>query len=150
MSARCRRSDSARSRSRPRAAAGFTLVEILVVLVIAGLVATLAMPEFRRLVASVEHSGQRKAILTQLDGLGYRAFSTGRPLVLASLPDANAASPSAAPLEVPAGWRLQVERPIRYAFNGQCSGGRITLVSPDERSEAFHLKPPLCRLDPEG
>lgn len=141
MWATCRRNSRAGGAAR-----GFTLLEMLVVLAIGALLVAIVVPGLKRMLESVELGGQRKAIVTQLDGLGYRSYASGKRYVLAGTPAAD----DAAPLDWPAGWKLEVPRPIEYAFNGQCSGGRLVLVAPDGRRESFQLRAPLCRLEPEA
>ncbi len=125
---------------------GFTLVEILVVLVILALLTGVAMPRVQRLARSIEISSQRKDLLVQVDGLAYRAFREARALELASLPRRDDGGAPEAALRLPEGWRLDVAKPIRYAFNGLCSGGRFTLSDPDGVEYSYELKAPACRV----
>ena len=62
--------------------AGFTLVELLVVLVIVSLIAGFSLPRLSALYASVENAGQRGLIIDQVEGLGYQAYISGHSIVL--------------------------------------------------------------------
>lgn len=126
---------------------GFTLVEILVVLVVIGLIAGVAMPNMVKMLQSAERAGQRDSLLSEIAGLGYRAYLTGQPLTLGGA--AVAGAESQPPFQIPQGWRIEIPRPITYNFNGICSGGEIILISPDERREIFQLDPPRCKIHGE-
>ena len=147
MSATCLRSKS-RVQQRQRVT-GFTLVEILVVLVIVGLLAGISLPRLTTLYASVEQAGQRSALQEQIEGLGYRAYISGQAIVL----DSSSAESSSTvarnyPLQLPLGWGIVLPKPIRYSSQGICSGGKLRLRLPNGAQEAFRLNPPLCRLEP--
>lgn len=134
----------------PRAR-GFTLLEILVVLAIAGLLAAVVLPQLANLAASVEIANQRKDLQIAVENLGYQAYVTGKPIILEGTHPAKAPEAAAAPpLPVPSGWRIDVPRPLRYSVNGVCSGGTISLTSPDGVRESFTLKAPKCRLELAG
>jgi hypothetical protein len=50
---------------------------------------------------------------------------------------------------LPPGWLVSVSAPIRFGFDGLCSGGDVTLRSPDGVTETFRLQAPDCRLVPQ-
>ncbi len=152
MSATCRHS------KRFAGARGFTLVEILVVLLIMGLLASVTVPNLQRLYNSVEHDAQRETALGAITGLAYHAYVTGQPINLPkgrSVPhlagtsttaetDAKGVSPNGKDIVFPEGWQLDLAQPIAFNFLGICSGGKISLVAPDGTQEAFVLKGPRC------
>jgi len=118
---------------------GFTLIEILVVLVMIGLLAAVALPGMMRMKESVEYANQRDQILSSITSLSYQAYVTGQPITLKG---------ESLPFRLPDGWTLETPNPIAYNFNGACSGGQMDIISPNGRRESFDLQPPRCR--PQG
>ena len=66
----------------PRPQRGFTLLELLVVLVLVGLVTAIAVPNLERLYGAVTRGTERAYILDQFVGLGQRAMRQGRNYVV--------------------------------------------------------------------
>lgn len=135
-----RTSDSCR-----REVMGFTLLELLVVMTVVGLVAAMVGPNLQAMVGSVDRATRRDGLVADIGNLGYRAFVLGQSFEL-SEPGMNQILSDGSPvLGVPSGWRVRVPQPIRFGFNGICSGGRVELVSPDRVVERLQLRAPDCR-----
>lgn len=124
---------------------GFTLVEILVVLVIVGLISGLALPRLIDLPQRIEIHNQRKHLLGQIQNLGYRAYTTGASYTLQGQMQHGVAGEGQSILDIPEGWKISVEQPLHYAFNGTCGGGEITILSPRGIEERYRLTAPACK-----
>lgn len=124
------------------ASEGFTLIEILVVMVIIGFLAGVALPRMYAIAQRYDIAAQRSSLLSEISTLGYRAYNSGQPVELVSLAGPGA---SDAPIHLPPGWRIEAKQPIRYSFNGLCSGGKLALIAPDGWREEIELVPPLCK-----
>lgn len=125
---------------------GFTLIEIIVVMVIVGLLTSITLPRLVTLYNSVEISSQRSAIKDQIEGLGYLAYSAGKPIVLQSSVESGGQIGDY-PLQLPAGWHIDLPSPLHFSSRGFCTGGKLIINDPAGGKEAFQLAPPLCRLD---
>jgi prepilin-type N-terminal cleavage/methylation domain-containing protein len=147
-------------RSSRSAPAGFTLLELLVVLAImAGLVA-IAVPQFSKLYSRVRASYERTDLEQQLLALPQQVRQRGRGGVLLDPSQegtpGSAAADIAPPgggefehwehlrLDLPSGWAMRVPQPIFYRFTGMCGGGEVDFSSPPTVLR-YNLVPPLCR-----
>jgi prepilin-type N-terminal cleavage/methylation domain-containing protein len=133
---------------------GFSLLELVIVLVILGLIGTFALPPMIRLTERTRFSLARQDVERQLDQLPQTAATQGRNLVLSSMPEADigvpvpvAAGKDPYPVTVPEGWRITVDAPIIYRYDGSCSGGKLHLTAFDVAVD-YRMNPPLCELRP--
>ena len=136
-----------------RAAAGFTLLELLVVLAIIGLLLAVTTPIFSQVYARARFALDREDVEQQLLVLPVKVRDAGRAGFLA---DANATldpAPAEGPmpeawqalqLRLPSGWRMEVPKPIIYHFTGTCDGGEV-VFSVASLSVTYDLAAPLCR-----
>jgi len=112
-----------------------------------GLAAALVAPNLQKLVGSVERATRRDGLVADIAGLSYRAYSLGQGFELSDAGMGKLLRDGNPVLAVPSGWRVAVDQPIQFGFNGLCSGGRLTLVSPDDVREPVRLRAPDCRIE---
>lgn len=108
-------------KSRVSRPAGFTLLELLVVLALVGLIAGVAAPRAWKWVEGARVRNQAAEVMSALESLPSQAFFAGEARVIGV--DAQ----SAALLRVPSEWRLDLPSPLRYEANGMTVGGRVRL-----------------------
>ncbi|NNM51609.1 MAG: prepilin-type N-terminal cleavage/methylation domain-containing protein [Pseudomonadales bacterium] len=122
---------------------GFTLLELLVVLVIMGMLTALVLPRLRSLEQSSLFYTQQQSLLHDLGRISYLAYSRGHDLTLSNQVISRSV------LEIPDGWRVVFPHPILVDFNGFCSGGDVELTPPGDRpKEVWHMQSPTCALQP--
>ncbi|KTA77981.1 MULTISPECIES: prepilin-type N-terminal cleavage/methylation domain-containing protein [Aeromonas] len=115
---------------------GFTLLELLVVLVLVGMIAGMVGPRFIDLAERLRHRNEWQTLQQRINGLPMEVQLTGRPMALQELP-----------WMLPAGWQLKTERPVRYLSNGVCLGGQLQLLQGDEVKRRIVLTPPYCQWE---
>ncbi len=138
----------------PKSASGFTLLELMVVLVLAGLLLGLVIPNLERLYESVVLSTERDQILDQFAALGREALAQGRDYAVFGTTEDSATEQSSRPagnyqpypLELPEGWRIHLENPVLVRANGICLGGEVTLLHAVRAPVQVRLTAPYCRV----
>jgi general secretion pathway protein G len=140
---------------------GFTLLELLIVMAILGAIAAVVGPSLSGTYDRIRFSLQRESVERQIAALPRQAQGKGRSLILAATKktldgsgpafsqtaniSAGGQLPAdAAVLALPLGWSVVVETPIRYNFDGFCSGGRLMLASGSFQAR-YELDAPLCQ-----
>ena len=124
-------------------AAGYTLIELLVVLALIGLATSVALPAFFRWTSGAEAHADENLVLTELSGLGFRAWAAGQPVVL------DNEHARAVLRRLPTSWQTRIAQPIVFASSGTCTGGAIAFVDGAGLRRAFRLAPLTCDVRPE-
>jgi len=118
---------------------GFTLLEILVVMVVmAGLVAV-AGPRLNTLYSSVQGAAERDDVVDQVRGLAQQARRKGQAIEFSGWP----AEEFPADLQIPEQWEIHVDSPIQFQASGACLGGVIRLRRAAAEYE-YVMEPPYC------
>ena len=117
---------------------GFTLLELIVVMVMIGLVTALAFPNLLKMQASWNRQTELESVLFQISRLGSLARNDRRILKI------NSEGQNRDIVALPENWHLQSEEDIRWLENGACQGGVIHLRNGD-LSWRYKLNAPDCQ-----
>jgi len=132
---------SASSRPEREVAGGFTLLEMLVVLVILGMAAAIVAPSLSRNAERMRDAAERGDVQRALGRLPLVARSTGRSLALAAgepLPAAWGPWPD--------GWVVVATTPIAVEASGFCASAEVQAAR-DGRRHRFVLREPDCSAE---
>ncbi len=128
-----------KSDSLSRSQHGFTLLELLVVIVLLGLVAGIVAPRFIEMGGRLSQKNNLLEVRQRVNGLPILALRGGQSLRI----DSNGS-----PLTLPDGWRVTSSQPVLYQSNGSCLGGVIEVWNGSLREARITLQPPLCQWLP--
>jgi prepilin-type N-terminal cleavage/methylation domain-containing protein len=121
---------------------GYTLLELLIVLVLMSLFMGLATPKLAQMYDSVSFSIERDDVLFQLESLPFAVYQRGESYKLLELGTTS----SSEVISLPEGWKLDDNETTNVVYNslGFCSGGEATFFK-DDRQLRVKLEPPSCR-----
>lgn len=147
------------------------MLELLVVLVLAGLLVALAVPGVERLHGRIVRNTERDYILDQFAALGRQAMLQGRPhVVFSTIGDGSDrdSAPRVASghrseartvrslsmerfephaIDLPEGWEIELDAPLVVRANGVCLGTGLILRHHGVVDLRVDLEPPYCRVD---
>lgn len=150
---------------------GFTLIEMMVVMVLLGLVSALTLPSMQRWHDAVQSRAQMALVVESLRGAMFAAASRRQDVLMdassfapasaGSAAPANAASsadngllshpPSAAPERVkvtlPEGWAVERVVDAMFMKNGLCRAGMALMRKPNGHRLVVQVSGPACSID---
>lgn len=135
--AACPRSEPASVRG-----AGFTLLELVIVLGLIGLATAIAVPAVLRTVESWQWRGELERLQDAIRGLPAQARQRGADIVVD-----EASIAAGAVLPPPEGASLRVPRPWTIHANGVCEAGVVELVR-GQRLGRIAVAAPFCEPSP--
>lgn len=123
---------------------GFTLLEMIVVLVLSGLLVATVLPNVQRMYGSMADSSDRKVLIQALNQLPNWVREQGLPYTLAQLPDKNLQHSDYNQLFIDKQARLIATKPIFISGAGLCPFGGDVQLELGGRIYTTELKPPRC------
>lgn len=121
--------------------AGFTLIEMLVVLAIAGLIAGVGWPRLERSLARAEASRAATGVAAALRGARAAAIRRQAMVMVRVDPDGAVLRADAAPpLAMPRGVALAASGPVAFYGDGSASGGELR-VAAGSREWRYAIRP---------
>ena len=120
---------------------GFTLLEILLVLLIVGLAGTIVVPRVSVIYDNLVLRGERDALLRDIRALPLQARAAGRGFIGVSSDPASALTQH---IHVPMHWSVEFSDTLRYQANGFCVGGTVRLVHDSGAVWHYGLASPYC------
>lgn len=138
-------------KNRPAFAAGFSLLEMLIVLTIMGLMLSLIGARSVTAIESTRFARTADAGIGSIKRIRVEALLYNLPLQIIGTPpslDAKDILPHRhlRSLDLPNGWLVYGD-PILISKTGICGGGQLTLQGPSNRQASYILTPPLCEAN---
>jgi len=123
--------------------AGYSLIEMVVSLAILALAASIIMPNAVDMVQRFQAQADMRSIIDQIQSQRQQAISSGQARVL----QAGTWEASQTFMDLPAGWRLELDAPLAFSQAGVCQGEGVTIITPDGRRRYYSLDARTCRLE---
>lgn len=128
--------------SRPEA--GFTLIEMVVVMTLIGLMAGIALPAMQRWFDSISARAQLSEVSIQFQQLASRAALLSQTVVLNKASWREKMSDGEAALALPEGWSITSATPVTFFHSGICDGGLVDLLGPQQRKVQLQIARASC------
>jgi prepilin-type N-terminal cleavage/methylation domain-containing protein len=126
---------------------GFTLLEMVVVLVIMGIVTSLALPGLQKMYDSMAASLARKELTMALNNLALDVRDSGHNLLFTNYPaDIEILPPSFVKRLAELDVSLQFDEPLYVTAGGFCPDGRVVKIIKETQAYQLTLRSPDCRV----
>jgi prepilin-type N-terminal cleavage/methylation domain-containing protein len=125
---------------------GFTLIEMMVVVVLMGLVASVALPNFERWFASTQQRVDASRIAMQVQNLLARAAILNQSLDLTSTNAKQVLADGKPALDLPAGWTLKAQDVLAIYGSGYCVPAEINFVSTANQKVNIKIRDQQCNV----
>ena len=135
---------SARRLYLPQQEAGFTLIEMVVVMTLIGLMAGIALPAMQRWFDSISARAQLSEVSIQFQQLAARTALLSQTVVLNKDSWREKMSDGQAALALPDGWSVTSSTPVIFFHSGICDGGQIDLLGPQQRKVQLQIARASC------
>lgn len=122
-----------------RIRAGYSLLEVIVVVAILGVAATLSGPSLSRMIAAQQTKQVVRGLTTELGALRAEAFMRNTPLTSQTLQSRLGQT-------LPEEWSVLVDDSVEMSANGYCTPGRIELHNAAGRMWGFDVGEGTCQL----
>jgi len=110
---------------------GFTLIEVMVVILIVGLIASVLSPSMQRMANSIQARVEFLEVKREIQSLSSIAMQKGESVNLADL-------------ELLEGWAVAGD--VAYQPNGVCLGGDLYISYEEVEVHRQDLVPPFCEI----
>jgi prepilin-type N-terminal cleavage/methylation domain-containing protein len=126
-------------RALSRTRAGYSLLEVIVVVAILGVAATLSGPSIARMISAQQAQQVVRGLATEFGAIRSDAF------IGSVAYDADALRQRLSDA-APQGWVVDVEESVSLSASGYCSPGLVQIISPAGRSWALFVAEGDCAL----
>lgn len=118
---------------------GYSLLEVMVVVAILGVAATVSAPSITRMIASQQARQIVRGVATEFANLRAQAFIASQSYDAQTI---QALLSEEAPLQ----WRVSVEDSVFISANGYCTAGRLSIQGPSGRRWSVGVNEGDCTL----
>lgn len=126
---------------------GFTLLEMIVVLVIMGIITSLALPGLQKMYDGMRTSLDRNELVTVLNSLALNVRNYGHPVLFSAYPADAAQLPSQFVQRLDAlNVSLQFDSPLLITSSGFCPAAVTLNVIKGTQSYRITMRSPDCRV----
>ncbi|MEN0037216.1 MAG: type II secretion system protein [Cellvibrio sp.] len=126
---------------------GFTLLEMVVVLVMMGIVTSLALPGLQKMYDSMAASLARKDLAMAINNLALDVRHGGHSIQLSNYPaDISVLPPASVERLADLGMSLQFDAPLFITAGGFCPYERTVKVIKGVQEYQLRLRAPDCRV----
>lgn len=119
---------------------GYTLLEMVVVMAVLALATAIVGPSGYRMVQSWREADGVESAIRSIEALPVQAQAQGTEFRLE-----GDIAPSQGLVDMPEGWRLQMDQPLMVRANGACADASAVLVTTRQQI-ALTIQGPFCQV----
>lgn len=130
---------------RSKAVKGFTLIEMMAVLVLFGLLTAVVLPNFERWFSNTERRVSASELAVRLQKLYARAALLGQNFELNAATASEKLADGQPALDLPAGWSFAEGQSLSIRASGLCQAASIQFASAAQ-TLVLDVKPDNCEI----